>query len=448
MAMHILVVDDEIAVRQVMAGAVVEGGHTAEQAATFAQARARLLAGDVDLALCDIKLEDGNGIDLLRECRANGIDTPFVMVTGFASTETAVDALRAGAADYVIKPVHNEELLHRIAQIEALGGLREENRALRRTVNERSPRVYRFTSPLMLEVERLVSKVAPTDSTVLITGESGTGKGIVARMIHEQSDRRDKQFLAVNCSAIPEQLLESEFFGHTKGAFTSAAAARKGLFLQAENGTLFLDEIGELPLHMQSKLLNVIEEKEVRPIGSEQVRHVDTRIVAASNRNLRELVSRGAFREDLYFRLSMFHIAIPPLRERHGDIRGYLHFLLANGRNNGHREVVIDPIAEDLLLAYPWPGNVRELENVVNRARILAEDDVINATDLPSHVRYAEETLANRASDGTLRSRMRRFEAEVLKCALDEAGGDRKLAAQRLGIAVSSLYRKLEELES
>ncbi|HET9578091.1 MAG TPA: sigma-54 dependent transcriptional regulator [Usitatibacter sp.] len=448
MAMHILVVDDEIAVRQVMAGAVVEGGHTAEQAATFAQARARLLAGDVDLALCDIKLEDGNGIDLLRECRANGIDTPFVMVTGFASTETAVDALRAGAADYVIKPVHNEELLHRIAQIEALGGLREENRALRRTVNERSPRVYRFASPLMLEVERLVSKVAPTDSTVLITGESGTGKGIVARMIHEQSDRRDKQFLAVNCSAIPEQLLESEFFGHTKGAFTSAAAARKGLFLQAENGTLFLDEIGELPLHMQSKLLNVIEEKEVRPIGSEQVRHVDTRIVAASNRNLRELVSRGAFREDLYFRLSMFHIAIPPLRERHGDIRGYLHFLLANGRNNGHREVVIDPIAEELLLAYPWPGNVRELENVVNRARILAEDDVINATDLPSHVRYAEETMANRASDGTLRSRMRRFEAEVLKCALDEAGGDRKLAAQRLGIAVSSLYRKLEELES
>ncbi|HET9653451.1 MAG TPA: sigma-54 dependent transcriptional regulator [Usitatibacter sp.] len=447
MAMHILVVDDEIAVRQVMAGAVVEGGHTAEQAATFAQARARLLTGDVDLALCDIKLTDGNGIDLVRECRATGIDTPFVMVTGFASTETAVDALRAGAADYVIKPVHNEELLHRIAQIEALGGLREENRALRRTVNERSPRVYRFTSPVMAEVERLVSKVAPTDSTVLITGESGTGKGIVARMIHEQSDRRDRQFLAVNCSAIPEQLLESEFFGHTKGAFTSAAAARKGLFLQAENGTLFLDEIGELPLHMQSKLLNVIEEKEVRPLGSEQVRRVDTRIVAASNRNLRELVARGAFREDLYFRLSMFHIAIPPLRERQGDIRGYLRFLLANGRNNGHREVVIDPIAEDLLLAYPWPGNVRELENVVNRARILAEDDVINATDLPSHVRYAEETLANRSTDGTLRSRMRRFEAEVLKCALDEAGGDRKLAAQRLGIAVSSLYRKLEELE-
>jgi two-component system, NtrC family, response regulator AtoC len=443
MAMHVLVVDDEIAVRQVIAGAVLEGGHTSEEAATFAQARARLATGDVDLALCDIKLPDGNGIDLLRECRANGVETPFIMVTGFASTETAVDALRAGAADYVIKPVHNEELLHRIAQIEAVGGLREENRALRRTVNERSPRVFRFTSPPMLEVERLVSKVAPTTSTVLITGESGTGKGIVARMIHEQSERRDRQFLAVNCSAIPEQLMESEFFGHTKGAFTSAMSARKGLFLQAEGGTLFLDEIGELPLHMQSKLLNVIEEKEVRPVGSEQVRRVDTRIVAASNRNLRELVSRGAFREDLYFRLSMFHIAIPPLRERQGDVRGYLQFLLSNGRG-----VTVDPIAEELLLAYPWPGNVRELENVVNRARILAEDDVINGSDLPSHVRYAEEALANRPADGTLRARMRRFEAEVLKCALDEAGGDRKLAAQRLGIAVSSLYRKLEELQA
>ena len=259
--MRILVIDDEPAVRQILAAAVAKAGHAVDQAATVAQARARLARGDVDVALCDIKLPDGNGIELVRESRAAGIETTFIMVTAFASMETAVEALRAGAADYVTKPVHNEEVLHRIAQVEALGGLREENRALRKTVSESAPKLFRFTSPPMREVERLVSKVAPTDSTVLITGESGTGKGVVARMIHEQSARRDAQFLAVNCSAIPEQLLESEFFGHTKGAFTSAAGARKGLFLQAEKGTLFLDEIGELPITMQSKLLNVIEDR-------------------------------------------------------------------------------------------------------------------------------------------------------------------------------------------
>ena len=314
--MQILVIDDEPAVRQILAAAVATAGHTVDQAATAAQARSKLARGDVDLALCDIKLPDGNGIDLVREARSSGLETAFIMVTAFASMETAVEALRAGASDYVTKPVLNEEVLHRIAQIEALGGLRDENRALRRTVSESTPNLYRFTSPPMLEVERLVSKVAPTDSTVLLSGESGTGKGIVARMIHERSARRDAQFLTVNCSAIPEQLLESEFFGHTKGAFTGAAAARKGLFLQAEKGTLFLDEIGELPLRLQSKLLNVIEDKEVRPLGSEQPRRVDTRIIAATNRNLQERVEQGAFRDDLYFRLSMFQIAIPPLRER------------------------------------------------------------------------------------------------------------------------------------
>jgi two-component system response regulator AtoC len=374
------------------------------------------------------------------------------MVTAFSSTETAVEALRAGAADYVIKPVHNEEVLHRIAQIEALGGLREENRALRRTVSESARKVFRFTSPAMVEVDRLVAKVAPTSSTVLIAGESGTGKGVIARQIHDQSARRAAQFLAVNCSAVPEQLLESEFFGHTKGAFTSAAQARKGLFLQAEKGTLFLDEIGELPLHMQSKLLNVIEDKEVRPLGSEQSRKVDTRIIAATNRNLQELVNRGTFREDLYFRLSMFQIALPPLRDRQIDIPGLIKFFLGSGGagGSGSREIEIDPLAEELLLSYGWPGNVRELDNVINRARILAEDNRITLGDLPSHLIAAAAPSAagsiGTAPEGNLRDRLRKFEADLLLRAVEDAGGDRKLAAQQLGIGLSSLYRKLEDL--
>ncbi len=450
--MHILVIDDEPAVRQILAAAVAKGGYTVDQAATVAIARAKLARGDVDVALCDIKLPDGNGIDLVRETRAAGTETTFIMVTAFASMETAVEALRAGAADYVTKPVHNEEVLHHIAQIAALGGLREENRALRRTVSESAPRLYRFSSPPMQAVERLVSKVAPTDSTVLISGESGTGKGVAARMIHEQSARRDAQFLAVNCSAIPEQLLESEFFGHTRGAFTSAVAARKGLFLQAEKGTLFLDEIGELPLAMQSKLLNVIEDKEVRPLGSEQVRRVDTRIIAATNRNLQDLVGRGTFREDLYFRLSMFEIVMPPLRERQGDIRGMLAFLLRGTAHSGAGpgEVAIDPLAEEILLGYGWPGNVRELENVVNRARIRAEDKRIAVGDLPSGVinagAPAAAGAAGAASGEPLREQVRRFEIDAVLRAIEDAGGDRKLAAQRLGIGLSSLYRKLDEL--
>jgi two-component system response regulator AtoC len=272
-------------------------------------------------------------------------------------------------------------------------------------------------------------------------------------MIHEQSRRRDAQFLAVNCSAIPEHLLESEFFGHAKGAFTSAVSAHKGLFLQAEKGTLFLDEIGELPIAMQSKLLNVIEDKEVRPLGSEQVRRIDTRIIAATNRNLQELVSRGAFREDLYFRLSMFQITIPPLRERQGDIRGLLKFLLHGDRlgGAGPGEVEIDPLAEEILLAYGWPGNVRELDNVISRARILAEDNRITVGDLPSQLISGSASsiapgAAGVASGEALRERMRRFETEVLLRAIEDAGGDRRVAAERLGIHLSTLYRKLDEI--
>jgi len=303
----------------------------------------------------------------------------------------------------------------------------------------------------MLEVERLAGKVAPTDCTVLITGESGTGKGVVARLINDQSKRRTGPFLQVNCSAVPEHLLESEFFGHTKGAFTGADHARKGLFLQANGGTLFLDEIGELPLHMQTKLLHMVEDKEVRALGSEQVRHVDTRIIAATNADLVNLVKEGKFREDLYFRLSMFQIQIPPLNERQTDMPGLIRFLLHNLCPSGLGTMEIDPLAEEILLAHRWPGNVRELENVITRACILAEDNRISVADLPATIIQTNlpKTLAGAAigSNGSLRDQMRKVELEILQRAIEGAGGDRKLAAQKLGIGLSSLYRKFDEFQ-
>jgi two-component system, NtrC family, response regulator AtoC len=327
--------------------------------------------------------------------------------------------------------------------------LRAENKALRKAIREGKP-LYRFTSSAMTKVERLVDKIALTDSTVLVTGESGTGKSVTARAIHERSERRDGPFVSVNCAAIPEQLLESEFFGHTKGAFTSADRARKGMFLEADKGTLFLDEISELPLHMQTKLLHVIEDKQVRPVGSEQMRRVDVRIVVATNSDLTQLVSQGRFREDLYFRLSMFEIAIPPLRERPEDVRGLIQFILsANQRMNGaSKAVVLDPEAEDIVLRHAWPGNVREVENVINRACILVEGDIISVDELPAGIIKAvsAQSLAAKsvADNESLHDQRRMFEAEIIRRAIYEAGGDRKLAARRLNISVSSLYSKLE----
>lgn len=450
--MHVLVIDDEAAIRQILASALSKAGHSVDTASGVKEASAKLVRGDVDVALCDIMMPDGNGVELVRSFRGSGIDTQFVMVTAFASMETAVEALRAGATDYMVKPVRNEELLHRIEQIGSMRGLKAENQALRQMV-ARERGVFHFGSRSMIEMERLVSKVAVTDSTVLVTGESGTGKGVTARNIHEMSPRSEFPFIPVNCGAIPENLLESEFFGHAKGAFTGADRARKGLFTQADRGTLFLDEIGELPLHMQTKLLHVIEDKEVRPLGGEQVRKVDVRIVAATNRNLAEMVKEGRFREDLYFRLAMFHIHIPPLRERKEDIARLIHFVLQNlAAGHGKKALELDPIAEEILVEFSWPGNVRELENVINRAHILADGERITLADLPPDiarsVQKREIPGIEIASNVGLREQLRRLESEIITRALRDAGGDRRLAAQKLDIGLSSLYRKLEEMEA
>ena len=452
-SLQLLVVDDEPAIRQVVAAHLRKAGYSVEQAGDGETAMERLSRGDVDIALCDIKLPGLSGIDLLRQARSAGIDTAFIMMTAYASVDTAIEAIKAGAADYMIKPLNNEELLHRLTKVGDLRGLRAENRVLRRLVLGVNQEVYSFNSPAMREMEHMAAKVSPTNSTVLITGESGTGKGVVARLIHQQSPRADGPFIPVNCGAIPENLVESEFFGHTRGAFTGADKARKGLFLEADGGTIFLDEIGELPLALQVKLLHVIEHKEVRPVGGEQSRPVDVRIIAATNRDLGEMVAQGSFREDLFFRLSVFHISVPPLRERRQDISALIRFLLQRNTRrmgSGGHVVSLDPGVEELLVNYDWPGNVRELENVIDRALILADGDRISLADVPPQITKVAQPPHpgdDLQLSGTLREQVRKYEAALILRTIEETGGDRRAAAQKLDIGLSSLYRKLEEFE-
>ena len=453
-SLQLLVVDDEPAIRQVVSAHLRRAGYEVEQSSDGESAMERLAKGDIDIALCDIKLPKLSGIELLRQARAAGIDTAFIMMTAFASVDTAIEAIKAGASDYMIKPLNNEELLHRLANVGDLRGLRAENRVLRRLVLGVNEEVFSFNSPSMREMEHMAAKVSPTNSTVLITGESGTGKGVVARLIHQQSSRAEGPFIPVNCGAIPDNLVESEFFGHTRGAFTGADKARKGLFLEADGGTIFLDEVGELPLALQVKLLHVIEHKEVRPVGGELERPVDVRIIAATNRDLGEMVAQGTFREDLFFRLSVFHIFVPPLRERRQDIPALIKFLITRNTRrigSGGQEVSLDPGVEELLLNYAWPGNVRELENVIGRALILADGNHISLADLPPQISQtlpsSHQPYGTLPLSGTLREQVRKYEASIILRTIEETGGDRRAAAQKLDIGLSSLYRKLEEIE-
>jgi two-component system response regulator AtoC len=450
--LNVLVVDDEPAVRQVLSVSIAKAGHAVDVAGSGAEALAKLDKGGFDVVVSDVFMPIMDGIELLKQARARGHAATFIMVTAFASVDSAIEAIKAGAWDYISKPVRHEEIAHRLEQIDAMRGLREENRALRRMVlGGGGGRSFQFQSPAMQAVERMATRVAPTDSTVLITGESGTGKGVTARRLHELSSRREGPFVPVNCGAIPDNLIESELFGHTKGAFTSADRARKGLFLQADRGTIFLDEVGELPLPLQTKLLHVLEAKEVRPVGGEQSRKVDVRIVAATNRDLQSMVAQGRFREDLYFRLSVFQIPMPPLRERRSDLPGLMrHILEQRGVGaSGSVPLTLEPEAEDLLVNFAWPGNVRQLENVLHRAVILADGAQIRVADLPPEVARVPAGPAmappTDGDEGPLRERVRRFELALIRRAIDAAGGDRRLAAQRLGIGLSSLYRKLDE---
>ena len=448
-SLQVLIIDDEPAIRQILSKVAVDAGHSVTTAANGEEALTRLGKGDIDVALCDIRMPGITGVEVVEKARKQGIDTIFLMMTAFASVNTAIEAMRAGAYDYMMKPLRSEDLLNRLDQLADVIHLKSENKVLRELVKSQSSEVRAMESPAMRVVERLVIKVAPTDSTVLITGASGTGKGVIAQIIHQNSKRSNHSLIPVNCGAIPENLLESEFFGHTKGAFTGASKAKRGLFVEADQGTIFLDEIGELPLNLQVKLLHVIEDQNVRALGSEQTRKINVRIIAATNKDLEKMVEAGEFREDLYFRLNVFHIPLPSLEQRKEDLPELIrHFIHKESLKMGFADSIeIKPEALQTLLAYSWPGNVRELQNVIARSLILAENSYIDVTDLPHGIRssYLDTVNEITSEQDDLKKQLHNYEQAIIRTAIDKANGDRKLAADRLGIGVSSLYRKLDQ---
>jgi len=449
--LQVLVVDDEPAIRQVLASQVAKAGHHVALADRGSTALERLMRGDIDIAVCDVRIPDFDGIELVRRCRALKIETHFIMVSAFSSLDTAIEAMRAGAFDYVVKPLVQDDVIRRLDQVANLIGLRAENQRLRQMVQGAGEQECLRTSRAMTELYQLAARVAKRDSTVLITGESGTGKGVLAKSMHSMSPRASFPMLSVNCGAIPENLLESEFFGHLKGSFTGADRAKKGFFLEADGGTLFLDEITELPLNLQVKLLNALEAGEVRPVGAETPRKVNVRILAATNRNVEKMVAEGRFREDLFYRLNVMHLHIPPLREVPEDIPGlYEYFIGRESRKIGAQELIqVDPTVDEILREFEWPGNVRQLQNVIERAVILADGSTITLGDLPADITRARGTNGGEMDESPagqgLREQVKQFEVKLITRAIEEAGGDRAAAARRLGIGLSTLYRKLDE---
>jgi two-component system response regulator HydG len=400
------------------------------------------------VVLTDLNMGGTSGLELCTAISEQWPDIPVVVITAFGSMETAILAMRAGAYDFITKPFDIEALALAIARAVQHHQLKSEVKRLRAAVGQAGWGDDLIgTSVPMLELRALLERVAHTDTTVLVTGETGTGKEVVARVLHQHGKRRNGPFVAVNCSALPEALLESTLFGHVRGAFTDARQARQGLFLEAHGGTLFLDEIGEMPAGLQPKLLRALEARCVRAVGADSETPFDTRIIAATNRDLDDAVQEGRFREDLYYRLNVLHVALPPLRSRGGDVIALAqHFLVQFARQSERPVLGISEAAARRLAAYPWPGNVRELRNSIERAVALTRFDHIAADDLPDRIKNFEPRHVLVAGDdleemAPLEEVERRYILRVLQA----AGGNKSLAAQRLGVSRRTLYRKLGE---
>ena len=444
----ILVVEDEELMRSILRRLLEGAGYDVVTADSAESALGIFGDKDIAVTLTDIKMSAMDGIELLDRIKGVDADAIVVIMTAYSSVDSAVAALRKGAYDYVTKPFVNEDLLQTVKNAIQQRELFRENRALRRELN----RQYTFseivgTSDSLQQIFTLVQKVAGTNANVLIQGESGTGKELVARAVHLNSTRSSEPFLAVNCGALPESLLESELFGHTKGAFTGAVNEKKGLFRSASGGTLFLDEIGEMPLALQVKLLRALQEHEVTPVGASTAVKFDARIIAATNRNLEEEVKENRFREDLFYRLNVIEMSVPPLRERIEDIPLLAkHFVAKSARNQNSSEKSISADAMAALANYGWPGNVRELENAIERAFILSGDE-IDVESLPQKVlKGAGRSFKTRDIERfrpTLEEMERRYLIEIL----GSVGEDKAKAANILGIDLSTLYRKLKRYE-
>ena len=441
----VLVVDDEAEARQLCADVAEEAGLRVRTAGTTEEALEILEQVPVDLVVTDMRVPELGGLDLLRRIRQNFPQVSVLVLTQYGTIESAVEATRLGAADFVTKPYHVADLRAKLDRMVRALDLERENRVLREELRSR-PGFGELVgvSAKMQRVYQLIEKVGPHTCPVLILGESGTGKELVARSIHFSSPRRERPFAPVDCSALVPTLIESELFGYVKGAFTGAAQSRHGLLEAAAGGTLFLDEIGDLPVDLQAKLLRALQEREIKPVGSNERVAIDVRVIAATNRDLEEAIRKNQFRQDLYFRLNVVQIKLPPLRERKNDIPMLVNSFLEKFSPPQHAVRSVSEEAMSRLLAYDWPGNVRELENAVERAVALGTGPVLTLTDLPSNLQHG---IFERRMGMDELVPLEELERRAIYRALRETGGDKLAAARLLGIGKTTLYRKLKEYE-
>ncbi|HYR89237.1 MAG TPA: sigma-54 dependent transcriptional regulator [Terriglobia bacterium] len=444
--LRILLIEDDEQIRTLLEDRLADAGYDCKSAMSGRAGLALLETGIFDAALLDIHLGDMTGIEVLEAIKRRDPEIDAVLMTGFPEVDTAVQALRLGAYDYLVKPLDWIALQHLLKRIVERRYLQAEVTSLRTRLAEALPvgELIGSSEPVK-QVKDTIAKVAPADTVVLIEGESGTGKELIAGAIHRLSARAKGPFVPVNCSAIPGDLMESELFGHQKGAFSGATADNRGLFRTADKGTLFLDEVGELPTQLQPKLLRVLQEKEVRPVGSTQVHHVDVRIIAATNQNLEAAVQSGRFRQDLFFRLNVVRIEPPPLRRIKEDIHALaIHFVRKLNRKFGRQVSSITPDAMAALMNYDFPGNVRELENIMERAYALGANGQISAADLPALVARSK-TAGNAAATSSPKT-LEDLERDLIAATLSANGNDKARAAQALGLSERTLYRRLKKL--
>ena len=453
---HIVVLDDETSYADMLSFILKKEGYETTTFYEPKKALEYLKNHAVDVIVSDIAMPEMDGIEFLRTFLTYGVETPVIMISAYGTIDSAVEAMKLGAFDYVTKPFNPDELLLVIQRLENKVAIEEDNRSLREEMRGQ----YEFANIIarsrkMQELFATVRKIVDYKSTVLISGESGTGKELFARAIHYNSPRAKEKFVGVNCGAIPENLMESELFGHAKGSFTGAMRDKSGLFEEASKGTIFLDEIGELPLLLQVKLLRVLQEEEVRPVGETRARKIDARVVAATSRNLSKLIEEGSFREDLFYRLNVIHLVIPPLRERREDIPLLVQSFMEKFRTkykemdeeeNGNDYKVSTKVMK-LFMDYPWPGNVRELENTIERARILCEGEVITEEVLPDKFFAPKSRIFTNLdeSDLSIKRTSKAMEAQLIRRALQRTRGNKSQAARLLEISHKALLYKVKE---
>lgn len=440
----ILVVDDERDICRALDFLLRAEGYNVVTALSGEEAIEKIMAEHFDVVLTDLKMEKVDGIGVLEKTKELSSDTAVIIMTAFASVESAVEAMKKGAADYIVKPFLNEEIRITVRRVLEQKRLVAENIALKQQLSQRMGCMDFVTdSEAMFQILETLEKVIPTKSNILLLGESGTGKGLLAELIHCNSPRRDKPFISINCSAIPEGLLESELFGYKRGAFTGAVSDKAGLIVMADQGTLFLDEIGDMPLGLQAKILKVLETSEVTPLGDTRPRTVDIRLITATNQDLEEKIANKTFREDLYYRLNVIEIKIPPLRERKEDIPLLVnHFIKVYAEENKKTVKGVDGNAMRWLMQYSWPGNVRELRNVIERAVVLSQGEFITERELPERIK---KRSSEHAEVSTLKASIENYEKNLIQGIYISRGKNKEETAKVLGIDLATLYRKLKK---